>query len=30
MSKISSDAQNRKKPKIEKLTSHPKGNTKKY
>ena len=29
MSKISSDAQNRKKPKIEKLTSHPKG-TKKY
>ena len=30
MSKISSYAQNRKKPKIEKLTSHPKGNTKKY
>ena len=30
MSKISSDAQNRKKPKIEKLASHPKGGTKKY
>ena len=30
MTKLSSDAQNRKKPKIEKLTSHPKGNTKKY
>lgn len=30
MSKISSDAQNRKKPKIEKLASHPKGSTKKY
>jgi hypothetical protein len=29
MSKMSSDAQNRKTPKIEKLTSHPKG-TKKY
>lgn len=26
MSKLSSDAQNRKKPKIEKLTPHPKGN----
>lgn len=30
MSKISSDAQNRKKPKIEKLAPHPKGSTKKY
>ena len=30
MSKMSSDAQNRKTPKIEKLTSHPKGKTKKY
>ncbi len=30
MSKMSSDAQNRKTPKIEKLTSHPKGNTRKY
>ena len=30
MSKISSDAQNRKKPKIEKLAPHPKGNTRKY
>ena len=30
MSKLSSDAQNRKQPKIEKLTSHPKGSTKKY
>ena len=30
MSKISSDAQNRKTPKIEKLTSHPKGSTRKY
>ena len=27
MSKLSSDAQNRKKPKIEKLTPHPKGNS---
>lgn len=30
MSKMSSDAQNRKTPKIEKLTSHPKGSTRKY
>ena len=30
MSKMSSDALNRKQPKIEKLTSHPKGNTRKY
>lgn len=30
MSKISSDAQNRKRIKIDKLTPHPKGNTKKY
>ena len=30
MSKISSDAQNRKKPKIEKLAPHPKGSTRKY
>lgn len=30
MSKISSDAQDRKKPKIEKLTSHPKGSKRKY
>lgn len=30
MSKISSDAQNRKTPKIEKLTSHPKGKTRRY
>lgn len=30
MSKMSLDAQNRKQPKIEKLTSHPKGKTKKY
>ena len=30
LSKISSDAQNRKKPKIEKLAPHPKGSTKKY
>ena len=30
MSKIASDAQDRKKPKIEKLTSHPKGKTRKY
>ena len=30
MSKMSSDAQNRKQPKIEKLTPHPKGKTKKY
>lgn len=30
LSKISSDAQNRKKPKIEKLAPHPKGNTRKY
>jgi len=30
MSKIASDALNRKQPKIEKLTSHPKGKTKKY
>lgn len=30
MTKLSSDAQNRKNPKIEKLTSHPKGSTRKY
>ena len=30
MTKLSSDAQNRKQPKIEKLTPHPKKNTKKY
>ena len=30
MSKISSDAQNRKKPKIERLAPHPKGSTRKY
>ena len=30
VSKISSDAQNRRNPKIEKLTSHPKGSTRKY
>ncbi|MEE3344001.1 MAG: hypothetical protein VZS44_07925 [Bacilli bacterium] len=30
MTKLSSDALNRKTPKIEKLTSHPKGSTKKY
>lgn len=30
MSKISSDALNRKTPKIEKLTSHPKGKTRRY
>ena len=30
MSKLSSDAQNRKKPKIEKLAPHPKGSTRKY
>lgn len=30
MSKLSLDAQNRKQPKIEKLTSHPKGKTRKY
>ena len=30
MSKISSDAQNRKKPKIEKLAPHPKGKTRSY
>ena len=30
MSKISSDAQDRKKPKIERLTSHPKGSKRKY
>ena len=30
MSKLSSDAQNRKQPKIEKLADHPKGKTRKY
>jgi len=30
MSKLSSDALNRKGPKIEKLADHPKGKTKKY
>jgi hypothetical protein len=30
MSKISSDALDRKIPKIEKLTSHPKGKTRRY
>lgn len=30
MTKLSSDALNRKTPKIEKLTSHPKGSTKRY
>lgn len=30
MTKLSSDAQNRKQPKIERLTSHPKGSTRRY
>ena len=30
MSKMSSDAHNRKQPKIQKLAPHPKGSTRKY
>ena len=30
MTKLASDAQNRKQPKIERLTSHPKGDTRRY